>query len=95
LFQIMILVCAIGTSRMDCQADTALDVVRGPVVASEILCGRDGQAYLAQTSIVPRGPQDYVKVQCLRMPSAGAGWMPRQNPDLGDQERIARSERAE
>ena len=95
MFQIMILVCAIGTSRMDCQTETALDVVRGPVVANEILCGRDGQAYLAQTSIAARGAQDYVKVQCLRMPSNSAGWTPRQNPDAGDQERVARSDRAE
>jgi hypothetical protein len=95
MFQIMILVCAIGTSRMDCQTETALDVVRGPVVANEMLCGRDGQAYLAQTSIAARDAQDYVKVQCLRMRDDRAAWRPRPGPDAGEQERIARGDRAE
>jgi hypothetical protein len=66
MFQILILVCGLGTAQQDCQADTALDVVRGPVVPNEMLCGRDGQAYLAQTSIAPHDGRDYVKIQCLR-----------------------------
>ncbi|WP_176427208.1 MULTISPECIES: hypothetical protein [Rhodomicrobium] len=71
MFQILILVCSIGTAQPDCQSDTALDVVRGPVVANEMLCGRDGQAYLAQTSIAPQSANDYVKIQCLRTQNHG------------------------
>lgn len=77
MFQILILVCSLGTAQPDCQSETALDVVRGPVVANEMLCGRDGQAYLAQTSIAPHGSDDYVKIQCLRMKAQTEGWKPR------------------
>lgn len=77
MFQILILVCGIGTAQQDCQTATALDVVRGPLVANEMLCGRDGQAYLAQSSIAPHAGQDYVKIQCLRTAAERLDWKPR------------------
>jgi hypothetical protein len=66
MFQVLILVCSIGVAPADCQIETALDVVNGPLVASEMLCGLHGQAYIAQTSLRPASPGEYVKVKCLR-----------------------------
>src|SRR5262245_39461185 len=39
MFQILLLVCAIDISRANCQPDTALDVIRGPEVSNEMMCG--------------------------------------------------------
>lgn len=66
MFQVLILICAINVAPADCQTETALDLINGPRVASELLCGLHGQAYIAQTSLRPRGPGEYVKIRCLR-----------------------------
>jgi len=66
MFQIILLVCAMDISRADCQSDTALDVIRGPEVSNEMMCGFHGQAFLASTSLPPRAGREYMKVQCIR-----------------------------
>jgi hypothetical protein len=66
MFQVLILVCSVSLTPADCQVDTALDLINGPTVASEMMCGLHGQAYIAQTSIRPQAAGEYVKVKCLR-----------------------------
>jgi hypothetical protein len=66
MFQVLILICAAGVAPADCQIETAIDVIHGPRVASEIMCGLHGQAYIAQTSLRPGRAGEYVKLACLR-----------------------------
>jgi hypothetical protein len=83
MFQIMILICALDVSRADCRPESALDVIHGPEVANEMMCGFHGQAFLASTSLAPRLGREYMKIQCLR---TSAGREARRNPPLADQE---------
>lgn len=64
MLQMLILVCSINLSPSDCQADTALDVIRGPKVANAMECGMHGQAYIAQTALMTRGTGEYLKIRC-------------------------------
>ena len=66
MLQVLILVCSIGIAPAECQTNTALEVIRGPEAANEMMCGLHGQAYIAQTSLVPRGSLEYVKIKCMR-----------------------------
>lgn len=65
MFQILILVCAVGVAPTDCQPETALDIINGPSATSEMICGMHGQAYVAQTSLRPHTDGEYVKIKCL------------------------------
>lgn len=71
MFQVLILICSASLLRSECQIENALDVVRGPMVASEAMCGMHGQAYVAPTAMAPRGPDEFVKIRC--MPSTAVG----------------------
>lgn len=66
MFQVLILVCSVNLAPADCQIETALDLINGPPVANEVMCGLHGQAYIAQTSLSPRSAGEYVKVKCMR-----------------------------
>ena len=66
MFEILILVCASSLSAPDCQMNTALDVIHGPSAASVIACGVQGQAYIAETSLVGRLDGAYLKIRCDR-----------------------------
>jgi hypothetical protein len=66
VFQIMILICAIDIAHSSCQPNNASDVIRGPEVANELMCGLHGQAFLASTTLAPRSGREYLKIQCLR-----------------------------
>lgn len=65
-FSIVILVCSMSLSHADCQPWNAVDVVQGPKVKSELMCGLFGQTQLAQTAIAPRPGEEYVKILCSR-----------------------------
>jgi hypothetical protein len=65
-FTILILVCSMNIDHVACQPDTALDVVQGPKVANEMMCGFYGQTTLASTAVAPREGEEYVKVVCKR-----------------------------
>ena len=66
MFHVLILVCSISVAPADCQVDNAIDLISGPSVANEIMCGLHGQAYIAQTTLRPVSPDEYVKLKCLR-----------------------------
>lgn len=63
-FTILILVCSMSLDHAACKPETAIDVVRGPKVASEIECGKVGQTTLAGTALAPRPGLEYVKIVC-------------------------------
>jgi hypothetical protein len=67
MLQVMILVCSTSLSAVECQVDTAHDVISGPQVASVAQCGLQGQSLLAQTATLGRSPDDFVKVVCRRV----------------------------
>lgn len=69
MFKIVILVCSLTVDPRHCNVATAISVTHGPDAANELMCGRDGQAYLAQTELVPQ-PGEYVKIQCVRSHNA-------------------------
>lgn len=67
MFQILILVCSMSLAPIDCQADSAVDVIQGPEAASVEMCGLHGQAYLAEIALGTRHRDDeYVKIKCTR-----------------------------
>ncbi len=63
-FTILILVCSMALDHAACQPDTAVDVVQGPKVASEIECGKVGQTTIAATAVAPRAGLEYLKIVC-------------------------------
>ncbi len=63
--KVLLLVCAAGLPRGDCQVDTALDVIAGP--ANPMACGVMSQAYVASTAISRSlADGDYLKIFCGR-----------------------------
>ena len=64
-FMILALVCSVGTAKPDCTPDTAVDMVKGPKVAGELLCGLQGQTMMAG-AVAPRPDLEYLKVVCVR-----------------------------
>lgn len=68
MYSILILVCSIALSHSDCEATTALDVVRGPAVDNPIMCGLNAQTMIARTDLVQAG--QYMKVVCTRRKNA-------------------------
>ena len=69
-FAVIILICSANLVHSDCQPNTALDVIRGPNVANELMCGLMGQTTIAATAISPRESQEYVKILCLKSTKA-------------------------
>ena len=64
-FVVYILLCAASTAPGDCDTRSAIDVVLGPDVPNEIMCGLEAQEMLARTAIAPRDGE-YVKISCSR-----------------------------
>jgi hypothetical protein len=62
---VYILLCAASTAPGDCDAKTAIDVMLGPEVQNEGMCGLEAQEAFALTAIRPRNGE-YVKISCLR-----------------------------
>ena len=70
MYSIVILVCSTMLSHADCQAKTAVDVMRGPTVDNPVSCGFDAQAMIAHTDLVRPDGTEYVKVMCTRSKNA-------------------------
>ena len=70
MYSIIILVCSTALSHADCQAKTAVDVVRGPTVDNPMMCGFNAQAMIARTDLVQADGTEYVKVMCTRAKNA-------------------------
>src|ERR1700733_7746620 len=63
-YSILILICSTALSHSDCQAKTAVDVVRGPTVDNAIMCTFNAQAMIARTDLVQGDGSEYTKVVC-------------------------------
>jgi hypothetical protein len=64
MLQVVILICSTNLSPMDCQSNTALDVIYGPQTSNAMMCGMQGQAFVARTAIVGRSPNEFIKIRC-------------------------------
>ena len=66
MFKVLILVCSTALSPTECKVDTAVAVINGPDAPNELMCGLNGQAYVAETAIAEKHEDEYVKVTCSR-----------------------------
>jgi len=64
MFKVLILVCSTALPHGQCQVDTAVSVITGPESPDARLCGLNGQAYLAGTTIGALHEGEYVKLKC-------------------------------
>ncbi|WP_186002914.1 hypothetical protein [Mycobacterium sp. KBS0706] len=80
MFKMLLLVCATALSPGDCQTDTAIDVIQGPVTASAAACAFQGQAEVANTALPIRPGETYLKVRCTRTIAAAH---PHVAPEIG------------
>ncbi len=71
-FTIVILICSIGIDHAACQPDTAVDIVQGPKVQNELMCGSMGMTTIAGTAIAPRPGEEYMKIVCQRSSQVAA-----------------------
>jgi hypothetical protein len=66
MYQVLLLVCAVGLQRSECTIHTALDVIQGPEAPTLAACGLQSQAYLASTAIGREmGEDEYPKILCI------------------------------
>ncbi|HEY1783854.1 MAG TPA: hypothetical protein VGG79_26080 [Roseiarcus sp.] len=74
MYSIIVLICSTMLSHADCQAKTAMDVVRGPTVDNPTMCALNAQTMIARTDLVQPDGTEYMKVVCTRRQNAEA-WM--------------------
>ncbi len=74
MYSIIVLICSTALSHADCQARTAVDVVRGPTVDNAMMCAFNAQTMIARTVLVQPDGTEYVKVVCPRTKNAEQ-WM--------------------
>jgi hypothetical protein len=70
MYSILILVCSTALAHADCQAKSAVDVVRGPTVDNPMMCAFNAQTMIARTDLVQTDGTEYVKVMCARAKNA-------------------------
>jgi hypothetical protein len=70
MYSIVVLICSTALSHADCQAKTAVDVVRGPTVDNSMMCALNAQTMIARTDLVQTNGTEYVKVVCTRRQNA-------------------------
>ena len=73
-YSIVILVCSTALSHLDCQPNTAVDVVRGPQVDNVMMCSMNAQMMMARRDLVQSDGSQYMKVVCAPTKSAEQ-WM--------------------
>lgn len=65
MMKTLILICALGMARADCDSETAIAVVQGPDAGGLAQCGFLGQAYLADTAMANYlDGEHYMKILC-------------------------------
>ena len=67
LIHAVLLICATGLPRAECQPETALNVIRAPDSTTFGLCGIQSQGYLASTAFsqyLDKGV--YLKILCTK-----------------------------
>jgi hypothetical protein len=66
MFKVLILVCSMALTPSECRIDNAIAVIDGPDAPNELMCGLNGQAYVAGTAIAEKHEHEYVKITCSR-----------------------------
>ena len=61
---VVMLVCSAQLSPMECQRETALEVIVGPHVSTIGECALLGQTTFAATSLARMVAGDYLKIRC-------------------------------
>jgi hypothetical protein len=69
-YSILVLICSTTLSHADCQAETATDVVRGPIADNPVMCTLNAETMVAGTGLVQGDGTQYVKVVCTRSKDA-------------------------
>ena len=64
MYLVVMLVCSAQVSPMECQRETALEVIVGPHVSTVGECGLTGQATFASTSLAQLSAGEYLKIRC-------------------------------
>ncbi len=64
MYSILVLICSTALSHADCQAKTAVDVVRGPTVDNPMMCAMNAQTMIARTDLVQNDGTEYMKIVC-------------------------------
>jgi hypothetical protein len=65
MMKTLLLICALGVPRGDCNVDTAEAVVQGPETQSLVTCGLHGQAYIAEGALAGYLQDgNYLKISC-------------------------------
>jgi hypothetical protein len=67
MFKVLILICSVTLAPEDCKTDSAVSVIDGPEAPNAMMCGLNGQAYLAGTAMAAKHENEYVKVTCSRI----------------------------
>ena len=70
MYSILVLICSTALSHADCQAKTAVDVVRGPTVDNPMICVMNAQTMIARTDLVQNDGTEYMKIVCTRSTNA-------------------------
>jgi hypothetical protein len=70
MYSILVLICSTALSHADCQAKTAVDVVRGPTVDNPMMCAMNAQTMIARTDLVQSDGGEYMKIVCTRSKNA-------------------------
>src|SRR5271163_2969477 len=70
MYSILVLICSTALSHADCEAKTAVDVVRGPMSDNAMKCELNAQTMIARTDLVQGDCYEYVKVVCTRVKNA-------------------------
>src|SRR3546814_17573396 len=70
MFKVLILVCSMALAPEDCQTDSDVSVINGPDGPNALMCGLNGQAYVASTALAHTTPHETTKV---RSPPATTG----------------------
>jgi hypothetical protein len=61
---VVMLVCSAELSPMECQRETALEVIVGPQVSTIGECALVGQATFASTSLARLASGEFLKIRC-------------------------------
>jgi hypothetical protein len=65
MFDIIVLICALGMEPRECQPPTAVDQVFLGSVPNEIRCGIEGEEHLAHAASLVK-PGYFIKITCVR-----------------------------
>jgi hypothetical protein len=65
MMKTLLLICALGIPRGECDVETATAVIQGPEAPSLVACGLHGQSYIAEGALAGYLEDGhYLKISC-------------------------------